>query len=83
MKGDAVDDGNEQERPVGAAFGLVDIAAVVDGEENVARLCEVRECFAERARVWGLKEHEGHAWTEKDDVGGFIIDEEFAFEIPI
>ena len=32
--------------------------------------------------VGGLKEHEGHAGAEKNDVGGFVNSQEFAFEVP-
>lgn len=41
MEGDAVEDGDEEERPVGAAFGEVDVLAVVDGEEDVGGAAEV------------------------------------------
>ena len=42
MESDAVDDADEKERPVRAAFRDLDVPAVVDGEEDVC-------CFAE---VW-------------------------------
>lgn len=35
VEGDAVDDGDEEKRPVGSTFSYVGIAAVVDGEEDV------------------------------------------------
>lgn len=35
VEGDAVDDGDEEKRPVGSAFGYVGVAAVIDGEEDV------------------------------------------------
>ena len=43
MEGDAVKDGDEEERPVRAAFGDGDVFAVVDGEEDVGCSFEVRE----------------------------------------
>ena len=43
MESDAVNDADEEERPVGAAFCDFDVAAVVDGEEDVRCLSEVWE----------------------------------------
>ena len=83
VEGDAVDDGDEEEGPVGAAFGFDDGAAVVDWEEDVGCFGEVGEGFEECARVRGLEEHKGHAGAEEDDVGGFVFGEEFAFEVPV
>lgn len=41
-----------------ASFCLGDIAAVVDGEEDMGGSTEVREGFAEGPRIWGLEDHE-------------------------
>lgn len=54
MEGYAVDDADEEERPVGAAFGDLDVAAVVDGEEDVGCAGEVGEGFFEGEGVGGL-----------------------------
>ena len=43
---------------------------------------EIRESFFECERVGCLHEHEGHGWTEEDDVGVFVLVEVLAFEIP-
>ena len=81
MKGHAVDDGDEEEGPVRAAFGEVDILAVVDGEEDVGGPAEVGESGDEGERVGGLHQHEGHAGPEEDDVGIFVFGEEFSLEV--
>lgn len=54
MEGDAVDEADEQEGPVGAAFGELDVVAVVDGEEDVRCGCEVWEGVFEGGGVGGL-----------------------------
>jgi hypothetical protein len=48
----------KKERPVCASFCLGDVAAVVDGEEDVGGSSEIRECFAEGAWIGGLEDHE-------------------------
>ena len=68
MECNAIDYGNEEQGPVCTAFGLTNITAVIDGEEDMGSFCEVRECFAEGAGIRGLEEHERHAWAEEDDV---------------
>lgn len=60
VESDAVDDGDEEKRPVGAAFGDGGVTAVVEGEEYVGGFGEVGEGFAEGERVGCLSEHEGH-----------------------
>jgi len=64
----AVDDGHEQKRPVGAAFGDGDIACVVYGEENVCCAGEVWEGVFEGYGVGRLHQHEGHRGAEEDDM---------------
>ena len=43
VEGDAVEHADEQQRPVRAALGLLDVAAVVDRQEDVRRRAEVRQ----------------------------------------
>ena len=66
-----------------AAFGKVDVLAVVDGEEDVGGAFEVRESSDEGERVGGLHHHEGHAGAEEDDVGVAVAGEEFALEVSV
>ena len=73
MEGDAVDDGDEEQGPVGAAFGDFGVAAVVDGEEDVGCFGEVGQGVFEGDGVGGLGEHEGHAGPEEDDLGVFVL----------
>ena len=54
VEGDAVDDADEEEGPVRATLGDLDVAAVVDGEEDVRCAGEVGEGFFEGERVGGL-----------------------------
>lgn len=51
---DPVDDGDQQQGPVRAAFSFEDVAAVVDGEEDVRRAGEVGQGVADGAGVGGL-----------------------------
>lgn len=81
MEGDGVGDGDEQEGPVGAAFGEGGVAAVVDGEEDVGCAGEVREGVFEGEGIGGLHQHEGHAGAEEDNVRVGVLGEEFAFEV--
>lgn len=48
MERDSIDNTDEKKRPVGAAFGDFNVAAVVDGEEDVRGFGEVGQCIAER-----------------------------------
>ena len=66
-----------------AAFGDLDGAAVVDGEEDVRRLVESGQGFADGEGVGRLHEHEGHGGPEEDDVGMLVLCEVFALEIPV
>lgn len=54
MEGDVVDEADEEEGPVGAAFGVGGVVAVVDGEEDVGCVGEVREGVFEGGGVGGL-----------------------------
>jgi hypothetical protein len=45
MKGDPVDDRNQQQRPMAAALGDFRIIRVVDREEDVSGFCEIRKSF--------------------------------------
>ena len=54
VESDAVDDRDQQKGPMGTAFCLADVAAIIDGEENVGGSAEVWECFAKSAGIWGL-----------------------------
>lgn len=73
MEGDAVDDRDEEERPVRAPFGEGGVSAVVDGEEDVCCAAEIGEGGAKGGRVGGLHEHEGHAGAEEDNVCGLML----------
>jgi len=81
VEGDAVDDADEEEGPVRAAFCGGDALVVVDGEEDVCDVCEVREGVFDCSRVGCLHEHEGHGWSEENDVAVFVVGEIFAFEV--
>lgn len=82
VEGDAIHDGDQQQRPVGAAFSLGHVAAVVDGQEYVRRAGEVRKGFAQGVRVGGLQDHERHAWPEEDNIRVFILYQELTLQIP-
>lgn len=64
-----------------AAFCFHDIATVVDGEEDVGGTREVREGLTKGSGIAGLSEHEGHAGSEEDDVGGLVLGEVFMLEV--
>lgn len=66
---------------MGTAFGLRDIAAVVNWEEDVGGFGEIWQGFAEGARIWGLEDHEGHAGSEENDVGGLVSRQKFVFKV--
>lgn len=68
VESDAVDGGDEEERPVGTALGDGGVAAVVEREEDVGCLGKIWQGFAEGDGVGGLGEHEGHGGAEEDDV---------------
>lgn len=81
VEGHAVDDRDEQERPVAAAFGDGHVARVVYGEEDVCCAGEVGEGVFQGERVGRLHEHEGHGGAEEDDVGGGVFAKFFTFEV--
>ena len=81
MERDPVDDRDQQQRPMRAALCLRDIAAIVNGEEDMGGPGKVWERFTESARVGSLKNHKGHAGSEKNDVGCLVIRKEFMFKI--
>ncbi len=83
MKGDAVDEADEQESPVAAAFGEFDGPTIVDGEKDVGGAGEVREGVFEGEGVEGFHEQEGHGWAEEDDMGVRVMGEVFAFEVSV
>lgn len=64
MERDTINDADEEKRPVCAAFGDLDVAAVVDWEEDVRSFGEVRQCVAEGEGIRGLDEHKGHGRAE-------------------
>lgn len=66
---------------MGTSFGLVDVATVIYRKKNVRNPGEVGKGILECVRVWRLEDHEGHARSEKDNVGGFLLSEDFVFEV--
>ena len=50
-----------------AALGLLDIAAVVDRQEDVRRRAEVRQHVFQRQRVRRVHQHERHAGAQQRD----------------
>ena len=69
MEGYAVDDTDEEQGPVGTAFCVLDIAAVVYGEEDMGCVFEGRQGRFQGHGVVGLEKHEGHAGAKEDDAG--------------
>lgn len=67
VEGDAVERADEQQRPVRAALGLLDVAAVVDRQEDVRRRAEVRQHVFQRQRVRRVHQHERHAGAQQRD----------------
>lgn len=51
VEGDAVDGGDEEERPVGAALGLCDVSSIVNRQENVRYFREIGKGGADLAHV--------------------------------
>jgi hypothetical protein len=67
VEGDAVEHADEQQRPVRAALGLLDVAAVVDRQEDVRRRAEVRQYVFQRQWVRRVHQHERHAGAQQRD----------------
>ncbi len=67
VEGDAVDHRDEEERPVRTALALRDVAVVVDRQEDVRHVLEVRERFDDRRQVLGAQQQERHARAEEAD----------------
>jgi hypothetical protein len=65
----AVDDADEKQRPVGTAFCVFDVVAVIYGEEDVCCGFERGEGGFETQWVVGLEEHECHARSEENNTG--------------
>ena len=63
VEGDAVDDADEEQRPVRAALCHFRVAAVVHRQEDVRRVREVWQRRAQGQGVFGLQEQKGHAWA--------------------
>lgn len=81
MKGNAIDDGDEQEGPMRSTFCLGDVAAVVYREEDVGRVIEIWQDFLEGEGLGRLPKHVGHGWTQEDDGGFGVSAQLFALEI--
>lgn len=81
MKGDAVEHGYEEQRPVTAALCIADIVVVVDGEEDVGGLGEVGEGAVDGAQVGGPHEQKGHAGSEEADACLWVSGEGLALEV--
>lgn len=81
MEGDSINDTDEEKRPMGAAFRDFDVAAVVDGEEDVRGSGKLRQCVAESERIGGLDQHKRHGGAKQDDVRVFVKAQNFAFEV--
>ncbi len=82
VESNPIDDADKEQRPVGAAFSLVGVAAIIDGEEDVRCFGEIGKCILEGQGVGGLNKHEGHAGTEEDDIAEAIVGEIVAFQVP-
>ena len=82
VEGDAVEDRDEQQRPVGPALRELDVAVVVDGQEDMRGVGEVRQRGDERARVGRVLQHEGHGRAKQADIGLGVSREMFVFEPP-
>ena len=81
MESNPIDDADKEQRPVGTAFSLVGIAAIIYGEEDMRRFGEIGECILQSQGVGSLNKHEGHAGTEEDDIAEAIMGEIVAFKV--
>lgn len=69
VKGDAIEDRHQQQRPMAAALGHGDISIVVDGQEDVGDFVEVGQRRSDMAHVRFLHEQKRHARAQQDDAG--------------
>jgi hypothetical protein len=81
VEGYVVDDGDEEQGPMGAAFGNGGVAAVGDWEEDMGDIFEGGKGRGDGMGVGGLEEHEGHGGAEEDDVGVFVVGEVEALKV--
>ena len=81
MERNTIDNANEKKRPVRAAFGYFDVAAVVNGEEDMSCTREIWESVFEGQGIGGLDEHKGHGGAKEDYLCIFIAAEMFTFEV--
>lgn len=42
---------------------------------------KIGEGFTQRMRVWRLQDHERHARSKEDDIGGPVLHKEFVFKV--
>jgi len=73
MKGDPIDDRHEQKRPMATTVGALTVAAVVDWEEDVGDVAEVRKGTAYPLDIDRLHQEERYAGPEEDDAGLGIV----------
>lgn len=64
MKGESINDTDEEKRPVGATFSDFDVSAVVDWEKYMCCFGKVRQRVAKGLGIRGLDEHKGHGGAE-------------------
>ena len=81
MEAHAVDNADQEERPVRAAFCHAGISAIVDGQEDVGCVSERGEGFFEGERVLCLRKEKGHRGSEENDFGAGVLGKVFAFEV--
>lgn len=77
----AVENANEEQRPMCATFGFGHAHAIVDGEEDVCSLIERGQGRLEFQRLIRSQQHEGHAGAQKHNVGLGILFQLFALEV--
>jgi len=81
VEGHAVCYTNNQQRPMGAAFGYFDVGAVVYGEKDVGRSLEVWEdLFQFSGIVMGFQEKD-HGGPEEDYSVARVFDEFLPFQV--
>ena len=56
-----------------AALGDFDVAAIIDGEEDVRRVLEIGESFTKGLGIGCLHKHEGHGRSQEDDIGLLVL----------